>query len=137
MTKKTAKHRYHTCRAEALARNIEWQITYEEWYDWWLEQGYDREYPLPNTAHGPCMCRKGDTGPYHIDNIYMATRQVNSIHREMNKPSKRKAIKTPWGEYPSMVQAAKSIPISPKTIGGKKNYIRYHCQHQTTGWAFI
>lgn len=133
----TAKKRYHTCIQEAKARGIAWELTYEQWNNWWLMHGVDREVALPNTKDALCMCRIGDVGPYSLDNIYCATRSQNSIDRTINKPTKTKPVLTPYGKFNSIVEAAQTIPLAPTTLGGKKNYIRHHCQNKTKGYQFV
>ena len=134
---RTARSRYWTCYIEAKNRGIAFEITFEEWYQWWLDNGYDRNFPLPNTADGPCMCRIGDVGPYRINNIYLATRKENSRHREDNKPSRKQKVQTPWGIFSSVREAAKILPIPPTTLGGKQNYIRNQCKSNMKNWAYL
>ena len=134
---RTAKHRFQTCKSEAKFRNIDWELTFDQWNNWWLSQGYDRNQPFANTSESPCMCRIGDVGSYRLDNIYCATRSQNSIDKSINKPTASKSIQTPFGKFNSIVEAAKIIPITPTPIGGKKNYIRHNCQNKIKGYQFL
>jgi hypothetical protein len=73
-THRKAYDRWLTKRAETNKRNISFEITFSEWYYWWLENGVDKNI---DSAHDLCMCRNNDTGPYRLDNIYFATRSQN------------------------------------------------------------
>ena len=66
------------------------ELTFEEWYNWWLKQGVDK-----NIESGPvsksflCMVLLDETKPVTLDNIQAATHGSNTI----GKPS-RSAGKT-------------------------------------------
>jgi hypothetical protein len=53
----------------AKHRKIEWLLTYEQWSEVWEQSG---KWELRGRGKGKyCMSRKGDTGPYSIDNVYI------------------------------------------------------------------
>lgn len=60
-------------RYDAEKRGIGWQLSFEEWFGFWQSSGHWEE----RSATGYVMCRKGDEGPYAIDNIYIAPASVN------------------------------------------------------------
>ena len=114
-----AKLRFREHRKGANSRGISFQFTFEEWYNWWLSNGVDRNIPRANNGSTLCMCRYGDTGPYHPSNVYCATKSQNNIDAHKNNSTRggsSKLIQTPYGIFQSKTQAAKSIGIHTTTI---------------------
>ena len=65
--------KFGTQRQNAKKRGIEFNFTYEEWINWW---GAD----IDKRGKGKgklVMARKGDTGPYHPNNVVKATQEEN------------------------------------------------------------
>lgn len=82
----SAKHRYLVHRNHSKLRNIDFLLTFEEWNNWWLSHGVDKNQATKrNDKNQPCMCRYEDTGPYSLDNIYYATRSQNVFDLHKNK----------------------------------------------------
>jgi hypothetical protein len=75
-----ARRCFHSHKFNAKKRNIPFELTFDEWYNWWLSNGVDKSLPSVsrNTQDELCMCRKQDLGPYSIDNIYCDTRENNA-----------------------------------------------------------
>jgi DNA-binding CsgD family transcriptional regulator len=71
---KTPTRAFTSQRNNANKRGIEWQLTLWQWWSIWQQSGHwaDR-----GRGTGYCMCRKGDQGPYSIDNVYIATHAKN------------------------------------------------------------
>jgi hypothetical protein len=62
---KAARHKYYNQKRRAKLRGIGWELTFQQWLDWW---GAD----LDNRGSGTSnlqMQRLADTGPYAIGNI--------------------------------------------------------------------
>ncbi len=73
-----SKQRYRDQMNQSRKRNIPWNLSYDQWLAWWDSQGIDkRSRATPRTGNTMCMCRKGDTGPYDLNNIYCATASQN------------------------------------------------------------
>ena len=72
-----AKYRYADHKKGAKGRGIEFLFTFDEWYNWWLSNGVDKNYAGKNNKDQLCMCRINDSGPYSVDNVYCDTRQNN------------------------------------------------------------
>ena len=72
-----SKARYRDQRRSAGQRGIPFNLTYEEWYQWYLSHGVDKNIPQKMTANAWCMCRYNDTGPYDLTNIYLDTNSNN------------------------------------------------------------
>ena len=69
-------------------RNIEWNLTYEEWLDIWQNSG---KMHLRGRGIGKYnMCRIGDTGPYEVGNVYIGAHVDNADHG--NHKTKEKPV---------------------------------------------
>lgn len=77
---KQLKQKYYTQKSGAKARNIEWQFTFEAWVEWWGNDIANRG----NRSGQLVMARKGDTGPYHPDNVYKITANANHSEAHAN-----------------------------------------------------
>lgn len=73
-----ARRCYQNKKREAKTRNIEFKLTFQEYYEWFLIQGIDKNIPQKLNKHAWCMCRFNDTGPYELGNIYLDTMENNS-----------------------------------------------------------
>jgi len=119
---KKAKCAFYTQRSKSKIRNIEFLLTFEEWYQWWLDQGVDKnQYRSdPRDGNALCMCRYNDAGPYSLDNIYCTTRQQNSKDARIVDPrdgnKRHRAVKTPLGIFKSALEAAKAHNVTTVTI---------------------
>ena len=77
------KSRFNVQRTHARIRGIEWKLTFDEWLDIWQSSG---KLHLRGRTQGQyVMCRKGDTGPYSIDNVLIDL-QANNNKDGHNKP---------------------------------------------------
>ncbi len=114
----------------AKKRNVDFELTFDEWYNWWLSNGVDKNAtPLSfNRLQKDelCMCRKNDQGAYNLTNIYCATRSQNS--RDGIKAggikiagANKKTIITPLGKFESLTAAAKAYNRDITTIGHRLN----------------
>jgi hypothetical protein len=133
-THRKAYDKWLTKRWDSKQRNIEFNLTFTEWYNWWLSNGIDKNI---ESNHSMCMCRKGDVGPYSLDNIYFATRATNTSHARQNKPRSQKGelnpmfgrcaefntnsrkIQTPFGTFASLNSAAEFLQISGEGVRGR------------------
>lgn len=61
-------------RNSARHRGIEWNLTLWQWWSIWQQSGH---WANRGRGNGYCMCRKGDQGPYSVDNVYIATNTEN------------------------------------------------------------
>jgi hypothetical protein len=81
-----ARKKFSRHRSQAKFRGIGFHFTFEEWYQWWLDNGVDKNLDIQYTDDQQrlCMCRKGDNGDYHPDNVYLASAPENSRHGHYN-----------------------------------------------------
>lgn len=79
---------YESQKNGARQRGIEWQFTYETWWDVW-KNDFPRRGPRKDDL---CMARYGDEGPYSPENVYLTTNGRNSVDRNTSaKAANRKA----------------------------------------------
>lgn len=72
---------YAAQKNHAAARGIDWEFTFETWWEIWEPYFHLR---------GPgrldlCMARFGDVGPYAPSNVYLTTNSGNSIDRNRSQ----------------------------------------------------
>jgi hypothetical protein len=79
--KSNPRKKYTAQKAHAKEREIDFLLSYDEWWQVWEESGH-----WENRGRGSqkfCMCRVGDKGGYEIGNVYIATNADNA--REAKK----------------------------------------------------
>jgi len=62
-------------KVNARIRGIGWDLTLWQWWTIWKESG---RWDERGRGHGYVMCRKGDVGPYSVDNVLIAPQHFNS-----------------------------------------------------------
>jgi hypothetical protein len=82
-----ARQRFYDQKGRAGFRNIKWELTFDEWYKWWLDHGIDKDIPTQHNKNQKCMCRFKDEGPYSLSNIYCGTRSENTRERNKTRPN--------------------------------------------------
>ena len=87
-----AKIKYLSQKHSSNKRNIIFQLSFEEWHNWWLNTGHYHERGRTRSEY--CMCRFGDTGPYSLTNIYCDTNENNSRQNGNARYFKKHTIDT-------------------------------------------
>ena len=120
-------------KCESRKRNIDFNLTFEDWYHWFLSQGIDRNIPQGNKGGDRwAMCRYNDQGSYELGNIYLATMRQNTLDAHNNgvmrylrggKHQNSKRIITPIGTFDSKAEATQAYQVTPNKMGEwlKKN----------------
>ena len=81
---------YARQKAMAKVREIDWQLTFEEWWNIWEQSG---KYEQRGRGRGKyVMSRKGDTGPYAVNNVYIQLHETNNTEAHKGKPQKAEHI---------------------------------------------
>lgn len=75
---KTPKGKFITQRANAKRRGVDWQLTFEQWWEIWEKSG--KWGQRGTDAKQYCMCRKHYLGPYSVDNVEIKTMMSNSSY---------------------------------------------------------
>jgi len=129
--RKSAKKKFAIQKNEARLRGVEWNLTFEQWDQWWMSNGVDKNFSTKHSADQLCMCRQGDTGPYSLENIYCATRRQNAIDNRKNnsyglsgnknpkfgKPAvNSRNVLTPFGKFSSQAAAGRELGINVSTL---------------------
>jgi hypothetical protein len=88
---RSPRDKYTEQKHGAFRRGITWNITFEEWWNFWQQSG---KWDLRGRKKGQyCMCRFGDIGPYEIGNIYIDLATTNAGLSHLGKPSPKKGVK--------------------------------------------
>jgi hypothetical protein len=83
-------------RTLAGCRGIEWQLTFPEWWQIWLDSGRYEERGR-NDPRAFVMARIGDVGPYSATNVYICTTHENGREWAKNErhPTNRRRACAP------------------------------------------
>lgn len=124
-----AKLRFARHRAQAKFRNIEFLFTFDQWYQWWLANGIDKNQPsdYPTEHDRMCMCRRGDQGAYEPTNVYLASAVRNVVDAVANGCRSRNLPKRyRWGseflDYHEIQEKIKNIPRAQAVYYYKDRY---------------
>ena len=66
-------YKFYSHRQGSIRRGIRFDLTFEEWWKIWQDSGHWEE----RGTQGFHMCRKGDIGPYSIDNVVIEHHSKN------------------------------------------------------------
>lgn len=103
---------YATQRNNAMQRGIGWELNPWQWWSLWQASGH---WHQRGRGQGYAMCRKGDTGPYALGNVFIAPCRENSSDQ------KRKKSGLPIG-----VCRKKNGFEAYRSINGKKLWLGLH-----------
>jgi len=81
-TKKQMQHAYRSQGYSAKERNIEFNLTWQEWITWWIDTGHVAERGAHKDEY--VMSRFNDTGPYELGNIKCITQGENKRESCLN-----------------------------------------------------
>ena len=111
------QQKYHAAR-----RNIPFNLTFNEWSDWW-ETNLGPDW-LTKRGRGKgkfCMIRIGDAGDYSIGNIKCGTFEQNCCERKENKTSahgiKNAGVKLTEDQVRAIYKSKKSQTALAKIFG--------------------
>lgn len=85
---KSPREKYGDHKRSAGYRGIGFELTFEEWYNIWIQSGYWEQ--RGNGKNNYCMSRYGDVGPYSKDNVFIQTNYQNG------KDQKGRSKPVPW-----------------------------------------
>ncbi len=104
-----ATHAFSMQQKNAKQREIPWEFTLWQWWTLWQESG---RWSQRGRGSGYVMCRKGDVGPYSVDNVFIATGRENSSDQT------RKSSGLPTG-----VSMRRGKFIAHAHLSGKNRYL--------------
>lgn len=113
-------YRYGKQKRDAAIRGIVFNLTLDEWYNWWLKQGVDKNIKQSLDKNTLCMCRYNDQGAYELSNIYCATLSQNQKDARKFNPNFGKTrcrpFQTPQGIFESKKAAWISLNITVRKL---------------------
>jgi hypothetical protein len=118
------KSKFYEHRQNARRRNIEFNLTYDEWMNIWVQSGHwnERGRGLGKYA----MCRYGDQGPYEVGNVYIDLCEVNAQQARLGDKNTKAHI----------AKIRKALTGKKKTMTAIKNNsfaqlnrTKYNCPH--------
>ena len=113
-------YRYGKQKRDAASRGIAFNLTLDEWYNWWLQQGVDKNIPSRLNKHTLCMCRYNDQGAYELTNIYCASLSQNQKDARKFNPNfgktRCRSFHTPLGNFESKKLAYISLGITVRHL---------------------
>lgn len=125
-----AEKKYRSHKLGAGYRGISFQMTFEEWWNWWQVDG--RWENRGNKKGQFVMARRGDQGPYRLDNVYCATTSQNTLEMialQGAGPTPRQ-IWTPDGVFKDALAVAAHFQVHRNTVQyrvtSKNHPWRYH-----------
>ena len=116
MNRSYAKTRFNDQKQSALKRSIPFLFTFQDWDQWWLKQGIDRNIPQGKDANCWCMCRYNDQGSYEPSNVYLDTNSNNVKLRNKLYWGKRGKLHTPQGLFDSIIEACQSLNLTRRQV---------------------
>ena len=76
---KVAYQRYKDNKKRCTNMGHIWELSFDEWYNWWLAQGVDKNAPgVAYSKNSLVMVRIDETQTYNINNIQAMTRGVSA-----------------------------------------------------------
>jgi len=98
---------YTQHKSNAKTRGIDFLFTFEQWRDWWIATG---KWDQRGRGRGKyCMRRRGDIGPYSIDNVFCGTNEDNVRDGNLGKAVSEKTR--------SLIAAANKGKPHPWSVG--------------------
>jgi len=79
------RQKYACHKSKAKSRGIEFNLTYEEWWDIWEKSGKWAQRGAQKGCY--VMSRKNDMGAYEIGNVFIQTHEENRREAMLGKPA--------------------------------------------------
>ena len=79
-----AKRKWYDQRQSARRRGIEWDLSFDEWIKIWTDSGHWHQRGI-GTRDAYVMSRKGDQGPYSVDNVVIKTNYENVMEGNVGR----------------------------------------------------
>lgn len=116
--------RFNEQKRNAGVRDIGWELSFWQWWSIWQHSG---KWSQRGRGQGYMMCRKGDVGPYAIDNVFIATGCENS-----SQGSKKSDL--PIGVSQ---KSGRGSFIAHRCMNGKKIYLGAHPTPELAHAAYL
>ena len=113
-------YRFGKHKRDSSKRGIDFKLSLDEWYNWWLQQGIDKNIPSKLNKNTLCMCRYNDQGAYELNNIYCASLSQNQKDaRKFNLnfgKTRSKPFRTPIKDFLSKKDAYTELNITVRQL---------------------
>ena len=123
------KRKYNDHKSGAKRRGIPWHFTIEEWMGVWERSGKYHERGIGMQQY--CMSRKGDAGPYSVDNVLICTNAENT-----SELIRTRAIKYVMTEEEKKIDEKKTIDYENSKLIWAKRRADIASLRQA-GWSLI
>jgi hypothetical protein len=90
--KKIAKQRYNEQKYRATNRGIQFDLTFQQWYDIWNQSGKWEQRGCKKDHY--VMSRIGDIGSYSLGNVFIQLHQLNAKDGQLGKQLSSTHIQT-------------------------------------------
>lgn len=134
-----AKKKWARHKAQAKYIGIEFNFSFEAWYQWWLDNGVDKNVDVVwDNKDRACMCRIDEKKGYEPSNVIFGTNSENvkNLHASGKYNPNRKATsrKYRWGN--DIITFDELVALRGPTKEGERNFFdaRYYDwenQHET------
>jgi len=108
---RTPLYAFRQQRQSAKARGIGWELSLWQWWSIWRTSGH---WEQRGRGQGYVMCRKGDSGPYAVGNVFIATARENIATSKIKKSSLPMGVSQRKGS---------GAFVAHRSIGGKALYL--------------
>jgi hypothetical protein len=89
--------------AAAKQRNLEWNLTFDEWYEWWGDD-IDNRGIKPDSL---VMALHDKSRGFCLDNIYKITKAELTMKVIQTGTKMMRPVHTPAGDFPSIASAGR------------------------------
>jgi hypothetical protein len=113
--RKTPQFYYNQQKQNAKHRGIPWEFDFEDWWKVWRDSGKwgERGCKLGQFV----MARRGDAGPYSVENVVIMEAGKNGSEALINWPEKKRARKAEEAKMEECCTAfAKVVVEKPKPV---------------------
>lgn len=105
---KMAKHKFNYNRKRCIRLGRVWELSFDEWYKWWLALGIDKNIPSGLMNKDTiCLMRKDESKPYKLSNIIPMTHG----HTDGVRACYRKPIRPETWKIKDPIEHPKYIPF--------------------------
>lgn len=135
---KNIKEKYWAQKAQAKHRKVDFNLTFEEWWDIWQQSGKWDERGRKRGQY--VMSRCNDSGAYEVGNVFIQTCGDNARDAAPNRVFTKESFKhrIPWnkGQKTGPLSAEIKEKLSVRLTGIAKPQAKKTCPHcRLTGGA--
>jgi hypothetical protein len=112
-----AKLKYRAQKYQARSRKLGFTLTFEEWCKLWNDSGHWNDRGVGSGKY--VMSRKGDIGPYSLDNVFIQSFEQNVTDGNHKVPKRPQHTYIIDGKsYTSIEDCSKDLNIPIGTLAG-------------------